>query len=251
MIVCFAASKGGVGKSTACAAIGAGLAQCDQKVLVIDLDNETKTVARWGRKFRIPGLTVEAVKRESFTTIFRERRDSGAFDHILIDVAGTREATALKVIARSDLVIIPAQPSEPDLREARVVSADVRDSAETMGRVIPYRILLTKMAPLRTRVTDHVYQELERLGMPFLRTVMVERVAYREMFFHGGAPMTKDIGGAGAEVLSMIMEMTAIVDQAKSAGQVSAAMSSLEKLLDGSKEAEVENGSAVIGVEHE
>ena len=85
MIVSFASSKGGVGKSTACAAIGAGLAQCGQKVLILDLD-QNQTVGRWGRKRKqkIPGLTVKAVERDSFTTIFRETVAAGTFDHILI-----------------------------------------------------------------------------------------------------------------------------------------------------------------------
>src|ERR1700704_4538196 len=101
MIVSFASSKGGVGKSTSCAAIGARLAQRGEQVLILDLD-QNRTLERWGRKATIPGLTVRAVERDEFTNIFRETTARGDVDHVLIDLAGAREATVLKAIARSE-----------------------------------------------------------------------------------------------------------------------------------------------------
>ena len=213
MIVSFASSKGGVGKSTTCAAIGARLAQRGEQVLVIDLD-QNRTLERWGRKANIPGLMVRAIERDNFTTVFCETVTSDDVDHILIDLAGAREATVLKAIARSDLVVIPAQASEPDLREALVVVSDIRDVAEEKGCPIPYRLLLTKMPSLRTRVTDFAYQELARHGLPIFRTVMVERVAYKEMFLTG-LPPTQSESGAGAEVAALASEMEAIVKEAQ------------------------------------
>ena len=214
MIISFASSKGGVGKSTACAAVAARLALRGEQVLILDLD-QNKTLDRWGRKAKIPGLTVRETDRDGFTTLFRETIAAGDMDHILIDLAGAREATALKAIARSDLVVIPAQASEPDLREALVMASDVRDVAEEKGAPIPYRMLLTKMSPLRTRVTDFVYQELARHKLPIFRTVLVERVAYKEMFLTGVPPTATDKGGAGAEVAALATEMEEIVNAAR------------------------------------
>lgn len=209
MIITFASSKGGVGKSTACAAVGGRLAVRGDTVFMIDLD-QNRTVERWGRKARIQGLTVRAIEREDFSGVFREVSSGGSVDHILIDLAGARETTALKAFARSDLVVIPAQASEPDLREALVISKDVRDVADEIGRAIPYRLLLTKMSPLRTRVTEFAYQEMARHGLPVFQTTMVERVAYKEMFLTGVPPAMTDKGGAGAEVASLVAEMEAI-----------------------------------------
>ena len=214
MIIAFASSKGGVGKSTICAAIAARLAQRGEEVLVLDLD-QNRTVERWGRKAKITGLTVRAIDRDSFTTVIRQAAASGSVDHILIDLAGAREAMVLKAIARADLVVIPAQASEPDLREALVVVSDIKDVAEEKGAPIPYRLLLTKMTPLRTRVTDFAYQELARHGLPMFRTVMVERVAYKEMFLTGVPPTVSETSGAGAEVAAIASEMEAIVKEAQ------------------------------------
>lgn len=210
MILTFASSKGGVGKSTACAAIACALALEGARVLIIDLD-QNRTLGRWAKKAAVDGLTVSAIETEKFGGFFRDSEASGAYDHICIDLPGTREVTLFKALARSDLVIIPAQASEPDLREALVVVGDIRDVGATTGRKIPYRLLLTKVFPLRTRVTDFAYAELERHGLPLFRTAMVERAAYREMFLNGQPPTLSEPGkGAGMEVSALLAEIHAI-----------------------------------------
>lgn len=211
MILTFASSKGGVGKSTTCAAVAAALALQGARVLLIDLD-QNRTVQRWAKKAPIDGLTVAAIEPKDFGSFFRDHAQSGEFDHVLMDLAGSREVTLFKALARSDLVIIPAQASEPDLREALVVAGDVRDVSETTGRKIPYRLLLTKVFPLRSRVTDFAYAELERLGLPLFRTALVERSAYREMFLNGQPPtLSEPEKGSGVEIAALIAEIESIV----------------------------------------
>lgn len=212
MIITFASSKGGVGKSTTCAAIASALAIEGARVLLIDLD-QNRTLDRWARKAPIDGLTVTAVEPQKFGSFFRDQEASGQFDHICIDLPGSREVTLYKALARSDLVVIPAQASEPDLREALVVVSDIRDVGETTNRTIPYRLLLTKVFPLRSRVTDYAYAELERRGLPLFRTALVERSAYREMFLNGQPPtITEPEKGAGLEVQNLLAEMRSIVE---------------------------------------
>lgn len=212
MIITFASSKGGVGKSTTCACIASALALEGARVLLIDLD-QNRTLDRWARKAPIEGLTVTAIEPQKFVGYFREVQSAGEYDHICIDLAGSREVTLFKVLARSELVVIPAQASEPDLREALVVIGDIRDVREETGKDIPYRVLLTKVYPLRTRVTDFAYRELERLGLPLFRTALVERSAYREMFLNGQPPTISEAGkGAGGEVTSLLTEIRAILD---------------------------------------
>lgn len=211
MILTFASSKGGVGKSTTCAAIAAALALEGARVLLMDLD-QNRTLDRWARRAPIDNLHVVAIEPQKFGAFFRDSEGSGDYDHICIDLPGNREVTLFKALARSDLVIIPAQASEPDLREALVVVGDIRDVRETTDRPIPYRLLLTKVYPLRTRVTDYAYAELERHGLPLFRTALVERSAYREMFLTGQPPtLSNSEKGAGAEVRSLLAEIRAIV----------------------------------------
>lgn len=215
MIITFASSKGGVGKSTTCTAIASALALQGERVLLIDLD-QNRTLDRWAKKAPIAGLTVAAVETEKFGSFFRDAENSGDYDHICIDLPGAREVTLFKALARSSLVIIPAQASEPDLREAFVVVGDIRDITETTHRKIPYRLLLTKVYPLRTRVADFAYQELERRGMPLFRTALIERSAYREMFLNGRPPtLTEPEKGAGLEITNLLAEIRVIVADAE------------------------------------
>lgn len=213
MNLVFASSKGGVGKSTSCAAVGSALALAGERVLIIDLD-PNGTVARWSKKITLDGLTVEAVGAQDFTTVLKERQQSGAFDHVLVDLMGTREATMLKALGHADFVIIPAQTSEPDIREALVISKDVRDVSEMMGREIPYRLLLTKVYPLRTKVMDHVVAELGRLKLPVFRSTLVERTAYREMFLTGEPPSrSESLKGAGPEIRALLAEIRSLLNE--------------------------------------
>jgi chromosome partitioning protein len=217
MILTFASSKGGVGKSTTCAAIAAALAAEGARVLLIDLD-QNRTLDRWARRAPLANLTVTPVEPQKFGGFFRDSESSGAYDHICIDLPGTREVTLFKALARSDLVIIPAQASEPDLREALVVIGDIRDVGDTTGRTIPYRLLLTKIYPLRTRVTDYAYRELERKGLPLFRTALVERSAYREMFLNGRPPSASEPEkGAGAEIAALLAEIKTIIESSPDA----------------------------------
>ena len=219
MILSFASSKGGVGKSTCCAVIAAKLARDGDRVLVLDLD-PNQTVARWGRKAAIDNLVVETVPPDGFTPLFREVQADKEFDHVLIDLAGTREATLLKAMARSDLVIIPAQASEPDLREALVIVDDIKDVVEAGAAGLQYRVLLTKLFPLPTRVTTFAHREIKRHELEHFRTGLVERAAYREMFLTGNSPTDAAPGGKAArEVNNLVAEIKAILGGASQAGR--------------------------------
>ncbi len=218
MIISFASSKGGVGKSTCCAAIAAKLAQDGDRVLVLDLDFN-QTVARWGRKANLDRVTVEAVAPEAFTNVFRAHTATKRFDHVLIDLAGTREATLLKAMARSDLVIIPAQASEPDLREALVIIDDIADVIEAGAAKLQYRLLLTKLFPLPTRVTSFAHQEINRHKIQKFKTGLVERSAYREMFLTGKTPTeAAPKGKAAREIAEIVAEIRQIVGEDRSRG---------------------------------
>ena len=214
MILVFASSKGGVGKSTTCAAVASALALQGHSVLIIDLD-QNQTLARWRRRFEMPRISVEAIAPEEFGSFLAEQTASGQYDHILIDLMGARESTHLKAYTRADLVIIPAQASEPDLREAVVVAKDVLTMGREINREIPYRLLLTKMSPLKTRVADYATEQLAQKRMPCFKTMLVERVAYREMFLTGELPVTGEKGrGAGAEIDSLLLEIRVAIARA-------------------------------------
>jgi len=222
LIISFASSKGGVGKSTSCAAIACKLALDGARVLVLDLDGN-QTLTRWGHKVSIKGLKVESVPRDEFTQHFRQAVQDDHHNYILIDLMGAREATMLKALARSNLVIIPAQASEPDLREALIIRDDIRDVIEAGARGVTYRLLLTKLYPLPTRVTAFAHAEIKRHKLKRFKSGLIERAAYREMFLNGHPPSLKEPNrGAGLEIQSIVDEIK-VIGAMTSAAQGSAA----------------------------
>ena len=210
MIIVFASSKGGVGKSTTCAALGAFLAGRGERVHVMDLD-QNQTLAVWAERGRIENLDVAAVPPEDFTERFRAA-GQGGYDHIFIDLAGMREITLMKAIGKADLVIVPAQHSEPDVRQAMTIVGDIADIEETLGRPVPYRLLFTKTRPLRTRLDQFIEEELAREGIARFDVQLVDRISYKEMFLNGVPAHHKERDrGAGLELARLAAEIEAIL----------------------------------------
>jgi chromosome partitioning protein len=210
MIIVFASSKGGVGKSTACAALGAYLASRGERVHIMDLD-QNQTLAVWSERGTLANLDVTAVAPEDFSEAFRAA-GQGPSQHIFIDLAGVREITLMKAIGKADLVIIPAQHSEPDVRQAMTIVSDIQDIEETLGREVPYRVLFTKVRALRTRLDQFIETELAREGILRFSTVLIDRISYKEMFLNGIPPHRKEPDrGAGAELTALADEIAAIL----------------------------------------
>ena len=204
-VVSFASSKGGVGKSTAAAAIASFLADIGASVHLMDLDPNQTLI----EDFDPPdNVTMSAVTLREFPKAFDAVMKAGKASHLLIDLPGVREVTILKAIQRSDLVIIPAQHSKPDIREAMQIIGDVNDSRRTSGLVIPYRLLFTKVHALMSRLDAHVEQQVTDGDIDRFNAMMVDRVAYREMFA-GGKPAHLRDQKAEAEIREIVSEIFA------------------------------------------
>lgn len=222
MILSFTSSKGGVGKSTSCAAIGCALAGQGESVLILDLD-PNKTLDRWHRKAPYKGLMVTHCAPEDFAQTFRDAQASGRYDHILIDLAGFLHTDILRAFARADLVIIPAVPSEPDLREALVMAKHLAGVAESVDREIPYRLLLTRVRPLQSRVANYIYSQIEANKLARFERPMIEREAYKEIFVTGKPPTDTEPAKAGAEVMAILEEIRVIVGEQHTQSRAGAA----------------------------
>jgi chromosome partitioning protein len=214
MFIVFASSKGGVGKSTTCAALGAFLAGRGEHVHIMDLD-QNQTLAVWSQRGRIENLDVVAVSPEDFSERFREAGRAG-FDHVFIDLAGVREITLMKAIGKADLVVIPAQHSEPDVRQAMMIVSDIQDIEETLERQVPYRLLFTKVRTLRTRLDQFIEEELARESIARFDVQLVDRISYKEMFLNGVPAHAKERNrGAGVELALLASEIERILAPAR------------------------------------
>lgn len=212
MIITLASSKGGVGKSTTCACLATALAIRGAQVHIIDLD-QNQTLARWAQNHPIDGLDVMAIKADAFPDHLDEKREGGFYDHILIDIAGMYAQTLTFAVAKADAVVIPMQSSEPDLKEAVTTRRHILELEKTFGIAIPHALLLTAIAPLPMKITQHIESEIDRLGLPRFETRVISRAVYKELFSNGQPPHLADPSGKAAqEIDAVINELGALIE---------------------------------------
>ena len=189
-VITIASSKGGVGKSTACIMLAGLFTARGLGVHIIDLD-ENRTVQRWFMRHDAPaiGLTVSAIAAAEFSSHLKELlAHANPPDLILIDVAGIYEKALLQAMGRSHLVVVPTQPSEPDIHEATKIVRDLADLNDNFGGSVPYRVLLNLFEPLDPHYQRHSVSEITRLGLARFETVLHKRAPYREAFMTGITP---------------------------------------------------------------
>lgn len=218
--ICFASSKGGVGKSTTCASVACAYAGAGESVMVLDLD-QNETLNKWSKKLPFPGVTVEACPTDKLSDAIAAA--NGKYDRLLLDLAGFRDVAIMLAFAKSNLVVIPSGTSVPDLMQAAQMVKDLADVSNTLGREIPYRLLFTRVLTLRSRVADHVMGLAETQKIKRFDGVMHERAAYKEIFLTPTVPTGADGDHkAGAEVRALLAEIEEITNGRRSRATVAA-----------------------------
>jgi chromosome partitioning protein len=220
LIITFASSKGGVGKSTACVALAGAYVKSGDRVHIVDLDNN-RTVSRWlaDDKTRPRNLTVSAPDPQILTEHLQEAARHYAPDKILIDVAGNYERALTVAIARAHLTIIPASTTEADIYEAQRIARHIQTIYAAFGKTPLYRILATRVAPLVTHAQAHGFKEIARMKLPLLKTIIAQRAAYEEIGLSGLPPHFADLGRpttakAIAELDQLMQEVDALLGEA-------------------------------------
>ena len=126
-IFCVANQKGGVGKTTTCVNLAAGLAQLDQRVLLVDLDPQGNATMGSGIDKRALELTVYDVLLENSTALeARQRTTKGGYDVVganrelagaeveLVDLERRQERLRGALVAidgEYDFILIDCPPS--------------------------------------------------------------------------------------------------------------------------------------------
>lgn len=213
-VITFASSKGGVGKSTTCAAVACYLADGGMRVCILDAD-PNGTIARWARRAPFPGVEVVAAPVEGFRETFKAAQsDPAEYDFILIDLPGFFHVEGLIALLRADLVIVPAGKSEPDIHEAiKKTIRHVVGLSEDNGVKIRFKLLFTRVSPLNnSRVDQWADDFVSKSGIPHFKTGIVDRRCYKDLFVAGKAPHQISAEGR-AELNEVVAEITAIREQ--------------------------------------
>ncbi len=204
-VITVAQQKGGAGKTTLAANLAAALAaRC--RVAVLDIDPQ-RSLARWHtlraeRAGAAPVTLAEMSGWRLATELDRLRRSH----HVLIIDSPPQIDTDARLAMRgADLVLVPLQPSAPDLWAAEGTLALA--AAERR----PVRLLFNR-APASGRLRGEIAAEIARRGLPMLSAVVGNRAGIAAAFARGlGVTETAPRSVAAAEVLALVAEIEGIV----------------------------------------
>jgi chromosome partitioning protein len=137
--IVFAASKGGVGKTTLCAALAAYAgANTKKKVAVIDLDPQGSLTAWWNLRDSESPELIEATAANLSETL--EKADASGFAFIFVDTPPGQMKTIEAGVKSADYVLVPCQPSPVDIAAIgdtiAVIEEEGKPFAFVMNRVI-------------------------------------------------------------------------------------------------------------------
>jgi chromosome partitioning protein len=210
-VISFASTKGGVGKTTMAFVVATAIARWPNpgskyRVACIDADpNGTLDAAL--RKSGNPDIRSLPSSAETLLPMLRDAQSSAGL--VLIDLEGSANQAMLYACGKSDLVLIPAQPSAYDVREARRTADVVSQAADLVGRQIEVRVVLTRMPVLRQRVAEHSRAQFAKSGLPLLPVELVQRTAFQTMTYTGVPPYQADPGGGAAANVDALVEAVA------------------------------------------
>ncbi len=219
-VISLASTKGGVGKTTLAyvlatevtrrlAALPVAATPRFGRVTCIDAD-PNRTLSQVLRLTANP--MIACVESDGERLLGDLRAALARSDLVLIDLEGTANQSMLYAAGKSDLVLVPAQPSRFDVVEAVKTIGVVRKATDLVGRDIAHRVVLSRTPVLRQRVADHSRAQFVRAGLPLLPVELVQRAAFQTMTYTGEPPYLQQGGEPAADnVTSLVNEVLAIV----------------------------------------
>lgn len=193
--VTFAASKGGVGKTTLCAALAVEAAR-KHRVAIIDLDPQGSLSAWWNKREAEAPELIEATAQNLISTI--EKADAAGYAYLFIDSPPAHMDTIETAIRNSDYVLVPCQPSPVDIQAIgdtlEVIEAHHKPFAFVMNRLIS-----------RTKIGEQAVLLLANhgkvAGLP-----IVQRIPFATAMTDGRTAPEVDSGKAAAEEIKALWD---------------------------------------------
>lgn len=213
LVITVAQQKGGSGKTMLAANLAAWLA-ADKSTAVLDIDPQ-HSLGRWHRlrTAQTPSpapVTLSAVSGWRVAGELDRLRREHAF--VLVDTPPVVDSDARRAIRAADLVVVPLQPSAPDLWAAedtfKLAAEERRKLCVVLNRV-----------PAAGKQRDEMLQALHGRGVPVLQATLGNRAAFSQAFAQGlGVTEAGPRTSAAKELQALAASMLAAVGSPAQAG---------------------------------
>jgi chromosome partitioning protein len=221
MLIAFSNTKGGVGKSLLASHLTLWLHDQGFRVALLDTDPQ-QTAARWIAAAE-PNLMVATA---SEVDDIRRAKGELLQDHdvIVADSPGSGGDAAHTITLLADLVVVPLQPSKPDVRAIKDALKFVRLAQEMSGGTKPALWLVLTFTAKGDVQTRRLRQELGDLGLPVARSEIRRLNAFRDacdtavtrLRSREALEASKDIEALFTEILSGRIGLSTSLPQDKS-----------------------------------
>jgi chromosome partitioning protein len=202
VVITVAQQKGGTGKTTLAANIAAAFAT-ERRVGLLDIDPQ-KSLGRWHslRRARLRKAATLAFSDISGwrlpAELDRLKRDH---DLVVIDSPPQLDTDARVAVRAADLVLVPIQPSLPDVWAAEGtlrLAADERRPAH----------LMFNRTPPTSKLRDAIAADLGARNLPLLRSALGNRAGFAHAFAAGlGVTEAAPRSTAAAELRALLAEL--------------------------------------------
>jgi chromosome partitioning protein len=203
-VITIAQQKGGAGKTTLAAQLGAALAGTGARVALLDIDPQ-KSLSAWHarRKERLSaaaaGIDLEESAGWKLGAALDRLKKSHAW--VLVDSPPHAETEARQAVRAADLVLVPLQPSPLDLW-ATQPTLDLATAEKRAVRLVLNRI------PARGKLLDSIRADIGKGTTPALAAALGNRSAFAHSMGAGlGVTEYEPRGQAAEEMRALATEI--------------------------------------------
>jgi len=208
-VVAIAQQKGGSGKTMLAAQLAVALAETGSRVAVLDIDPQG-SLTIWAKlRSAAPkaavSITCAATSGWRLTSELEKLR--AAHDFVLIDTPPVIDSDARRAIRAADLVLIPLQPSPPDLWAAE---GTLKLAAEEKRAVA----LVFNRAAAASRLRKRMEAEIKARRLFLLEAALGNRAGYANAFADGvGVTEAGPATQAAEELRALAIALKSRLDQ--------------------------------------
>lgn len=188
--------KGGAGKTTIAVNLAYALQQDGCKVLLVDADPQG-SARDWNEANEGAILPVVGLDRETLAKDLDAIKQG--YDWIVIDGAPQIARLSAAAVKVADLVLIPCQPSPYDVWAAADL-VDIIKARQDVTNGKPKAAFVISRSIRNTKLGREVEEALESYGLPILKSMTTQRVAYPTTAAEGQTVFVEREGAAAHEI---------------------------------------------------